>query len=1781
MKKITNQLSHLSTAILGGLLLSQVLQPLSVYATDLTWAPTGNTQQDWTWGLTTPTAWMNGASQVGFANGDDVLFSSEETNILEQRTILVNDDVQPKTMTFTGDQPYSFNGAPISIGLALTLEGSGTISFSNLSSTPQLILNSGELIFPGNFDAGEFSATGGKLKAGGSGDITFTFSIPKNKSTTINCDWDKGSSNGIFVHKKGEGTATLNVKKLFPAHNQDGRIYIDEGRMIASGYGWGSRSGPTIYEVSGGAVLSLASNHALGDYWGGPQIFLHPGGTFDPVYSQYIGQGDPGLWLMGNATVRGDIRNEGELYVKAEGKGNYIELLRKQSGVNLYINVLEDGELYIDQLELSQTCHKEGTGTLFLATPKYSTAECPLEVSAGTLVSTNSFTSISLTPIQVLDGASFENGTSGIFWFDNTASTSAGTGAFRGLFGAKTATQNFTGKLTVEGGFYIREEGFQANYTGLTVKGFLGVDHGASRPFSIPDTFSTEHITVARVTAGAERPAKISGSVFPVPLELVSGACVLIPICYGEQPATLQQGVTFAPDATVKLAPADTYIQSGTYPVFTGLANIPDTLPQISGHMASMETAEWVFENGNLCVKITETQARSLLTWRPEQGGDSADWSGEAANWESEGGTGPSVFTIGSPALFDGNEPNVVQKITVAEGQTPGNLTFSSALDYILEGSKLEGASPMLKSGTGTLTINGGGFSAHPIHITEGCLKMGADALTKSLGDPALPIKVSGNGTFDVNYSVPDNANDPDRNELTHRKFFQIEGDGVEREGALVNNGVGNCYRALSRVELTGDATIGGTARFDMRSLDDSEALQKRPLLVGPDKELTVKNQTGFGLVSTDVQVKNIIVSEGGILRPEEDTRFTLQGGIDLRDGIFNPYASTVDFTFPINALSGNNKILSANNGGVFRGPLTIEADSLLELADSKSSFYGAITNKGTLRVTSGEQSILGNVWSDSPIEVTGGTLTWKEEQGISPTLENSRTIKIEDGTFKYLPYKFKTDGDLTLTGESGSVFLGNPYVQGGIMLTNTTIRTSGKIGVSDPSNYGFVTFGNGCDIEAGNLYLGEVGSNPLQSQVRILPDSELEVTKGDTRIGHWSSNPLYQYELSIEGGTYRNTNECTFVGWDAPHASLQMFDGLMDVKGIMLHGHLDMANQINNSDYFVMHGGRLLMGASGLTTTRNFFENGSGVYLNGGTISNTVPWGTTSYLNLAFAGDPVIWDLGNSLVNFAVPLQGDGDVTIQGNAAFNSSPENDRSFYSAGSVRGHWTIANQGETSLKNAAAFSKGLTLEENTPATISIQGSGYVRFCILGNMSAEEGEAQKEKFYYLDREMPYAHQAIAAEHTAYLYTGEFYVSSEQAGTWTFAESYNDEACLSIDGTKVLNDNQYNVSTSGQIELEEGWHKFRLAVQQQTGGRGPQSQSWINKEMGIGWACTATTELNASAYTRFSPDKLPMRPGITNDDRLQLAGNSVSWSHGTGTKYDWKTSDSWTFKAITNSLEMVSIQNWDLGKMAVNRFTGWFYVDEDKVGEWYFWGSYDDYCMLRVDGFDTGFNGNNPMYASRNLYLSRGWHRFELRTFDGGGKCGPWYVSQGAAVQYRINNGKWYAFDESTLPFRASLALPNTDYGFIGGELELKNGSLLKNEVSDDTDPCIITSTLKGSGTLSGPFAFSTNAVWEVSGDKSDLTEVVQIGEGAYPKMLKNLRKVKAVFLEKPGRTTYRIADSLGLEDLTNEELKSIQVIATDPTGEKNYPFTAGIRNGKFVLVNKAPVGMILFLH
>jgi autotransporter-associated beta strand protein len=108
---------------------------------------------------------------------------------------------------------------------------------------------------------------------------------------------------------------------------------------------------------------------------------------------------------------------------------------------------------------------------------------------------------------------------------------------------------------------------------------------------------------------------------------------------------------------------------------------------------------------------------------------------------------------------------------------------------------------------------------------------------------------------------------------------------------------------------------------------------------------------------------------------------------------------------------------------------------------------------------------------------------------------------------------------------------------------------------------------------------------------------------------------------------------------------------------------------------------------------------------------------------------------------------------------------------------------------------------------------------------------------------------HGGIAGN-TTNAYDGEIYLT---AGDWSFGENVDDAVYVNINGVTLINDNQWNVPTTGTFTAPaDGWYSITLRVQNGGGGNGPVD-AWATAGIGIGIK-TGPGSTNVADYTKFN---------------------------------------------------------------------------------------------------------------------------------------------------------------------------------------------------------------------------------------------------------------------------------------------------------------------------------------
>ena len=1162
--------------------------------------------------------------------------------------------------------------------------------------------------------------------------------------------------------------------------------------------------------------------------------------------------------------------------------------------------------------------------------------------------------------------------------------------------------------------------------------------------------------------------------------------------------------------------------------------------------------------------------------WRPQTASDV--WTSVA--WQKNGAGEHVAFNPAWTAKFDGNEATKVASVQVQELVSANQVTVDASANYTLTGAGAIESKRLVKKGTGTLTLGAGVLAETPdIEIEGGTVKLANDAVVGAAGRNGGTITVKNGGQFDVNYTDTTGGADRARALVTSRKKFVIEGAGPDGEGALISSCANTAWNtALDEIELTGDATIGGLSRLDVRG-------NSKNSIVGPTNvTLTVKarasNESGLALVGSKVSVGKIVVADVGKVRYESTTVLNVPYGIDLY-GMFMFNGGDGTWNTGGVFVRGASASIGNNSGDAYmRTPLIVTEGATLTMNGSATThFTGVVTNEGTIVMNSGTHRI------------EGGDLVNECNPLIRKT--HSTACRL---------YPTHVTGDSRLELTSGQFWLSGRSDWGDAALA-ATVSSSGSFVIGDNADgYGLPKFGkNKLSIAASGNAVAYFHPSTSASFDGLAVTGKLKTfyCQGPTTgaVIDMQAKDVSLSAANLYGGTTSGRGEHTFFG---PATSLstdllefgngagnnfKVYYGMITVKegllsigtgGIVIHWRHPMRQFLN------MEGGTLL--AAG-----NFGLSKYGATLNFGNPKK---------------GGAVDFDLNGKTVRWSTGLVGGSDVTVKGAGTFTTQRPGVQ-----GIPLGKWTVESTGSVDLRNAAGFAGGLSLAADTSATLDIAGSNMVEM-VFWNWHNNAWDTLRPRYLndtiitphvassltFINRtastitesKNPGTSDATKNKSFGLNYLGEFYVSAEKAGTWSFKHRFKTHFGIHIDDTELSRPGP-NTDTTVSAELTEGWHKFMISAY--SGDANPSVGPYSGTD-----AITFKAPGDAD-YTVFDTTTVPMRMRAEASARTSVRWRKYAAYNDSHNVYLTADESKYTtLDVVTNSLQVLNLNNPNTGANAplggcAARFDGYFKVTAENAGNWTFKGQFDDRIALFVDGRRLFATTAWDATGQGAITLREGWHHFEIRTADGSGsgttsgKSGASKITEDGqlcAVAFKVGSGSFKPFDERYLPiaYTAGDAQKFEEPG-LGGEIELAAGSTLTN-APHDGGFCPIYGTLKGTGTLAGPYRFTgENNSWLVEGATVSRANLpaVQFSD-AKPETFKGLKSLSVTFNAQPTRKAYYLTGAV--TGLTAADISGVAYAVTDEAGnDYTENLTLTVQDGRIMFTNSKPKGMYIIVR
>ena len=755
---------------------------------------------------------------------------------------------------------------------------------------------------------------------------------------------------------------------------------------------------------------------------------------------------------------------------------------------------------------------------------------------------------------------------------------------------------------------------------------------------------------------------------------------------------------------------------SNVSPIFSALPTVGTTTiliagggltvgvaPTLAGIPVSTRSTFALNATSNTLELVTSGASAKSLIWT---GVTSGAWDiNTTANFD--GGGVETFFDLDAVTFGDGPTNRTV---TLADIFTPTLVTVNNSTgnNYTFQSGGIAGGGTSLtKTGAGVLNLNTANTFGGPVTITGGTLRAGSAA---ALGDTGGQTFVSGGGTLDLN------------GQNLGAEVINIAGAGVGGTGALTSSS-GSQIQALRFLNLVGDATIGGTNRWDMRSA---------AVLDLAGHTITKTGANYVALVDTTITPGNIVVNQGTLAF---SVGTVAQGGgtITANPGaIFEIGFGTTaaNITRSITLAGGSISSPSGTNGA--NSNITLAANSTIDTV-SALSLGGNISESGGSRslTKTGASSLTlnGNNTFTGGIIVNGGTLNLMGNNAIG----NASSIALSAGTLRLNFQNNYTLPATTLSNVNSSNIIFAGQTQGTTLTINSTIGSTtafnalnleiGTITLASGANVtvnaanigqaplngnvGTLNVEAGAALTARTLWMGEGAAgrtgfvNQTGGTVTVV-NADLG-NDGALRIGHWSGTGA-SYNLS--GGTLNVPNGVTGIGIDGSNASLNISGGTANLFILIVDARAGGTSAIGGT--LNLSGGELVIGGGGLTAFNSPQTN-----LSGGTLSASAP--STWSVGMHFVNNAPTLDTRGHNVLLSGALHGVGGFTKTGNGRLTLS--------SAASLVGGTINANAGQIYVSGALG-SAATVLNVNSGASLLLDGSGANPGLINGTVNVNSG-------------------------------------------------------------------------------------------------------------------------------------------------------------------------------------------------------------------------------------------------------------------------------------------------------------------------------------------------------------------------------------------------------------------------------------------------------------------------
>jgi fibronectin-binding autotransporter adhesin len=589
------------------------------------------------------------------------------------------------------------------------------------------------------------------------------------------------------------------------------------------------------------------------------------------------------------------------------------------------------------------------------------------------------------------------------------------------------------------------------------------------------------------------------------------------------------------PSGSVVRIDVEQPLTNGVYRLFTYSGSKVTTFnpaPSFNGLPLGRRTAvldESVANQINLNVGGT---GPADLVWLPQTNGL---WNLADNNWSNEATAAVEAFIHNDNVWFDerGAYSNVVTLTTTVQ---PTLVTVAGVSNYVFQGAgRIQGPAALRKTGAGTLTISTTNTYTGGTRVEGGVLRLGQ---ATAAGATPGPVTVTNSGTFDIN-SI-DNA-----------YTVNIAGAGEGGQGAIVNNGAAGVLFGPDIVNLTGDASIGGQQRWDIRNA------ATRLFLNG--FTLTKVGANYIPVVAGTVNSGTVEIVAGGF-GVEAGAVFT-QGQVNVRAGGILGLYNNATFTAPISVFGGRVSVWNGSGNVTLQPPLALSNAPATFQPDGGDNLWVTNVISGPVGIVvdataGGGLELGGDNTFNGPVVVSNGYVT-VGRGGTSGSVRGN--VSLFNGSTLYL---WRSDA-LTLSNTISGI--GNVYIRNPSGLTidgRASINVSGELRIPWDVAHSSMLIESGALVTVGSFYVG----NTTGWKGSVTQNAGVVTATNVFGVGQWN-NETSRYVMA--GGTLNVTNARLSVGWDGAGHFIQT-GGVVNAR----RAQVDSNNSTPGSSVWILEGG-------------------------------------------------------------------------------------------------------------------------------------------------------------------------------------------------------------------------------------------------------------------------------------------------------------------------------------------------------------------------------------------------------------------------------------------------------------------------------------------------------------------------------------------------------------------------------------------------------------------------------